>query len=743
MSNPQTESVNLVLGVEELASLSTLLRSSRFLKSMILMVKGDVDKAGAAALEPGLQKNRSLKELTLKLKIVSSGALKSIFEAIVRNPCIISLDLSHTSFPTNNQTQPELSGLVSPSLNLRLLKLANCRLQPSELSVIGTILSRSTCVLTYLDLSGNSLSQTNVSTLVTALKNNPKVNTLKMAHCSLGDDGITQLASIFPQNTTLSHLNISSNNIGPIGAKALSVGIENSAALGHLNLSHNPLLYDGISCIFTALTWSDRMRELNLGFCSFDAATWTFVSQKLNSCTQLWKLDLSGNMFFKTTPPAPSSSNSEPPSPTSTLETPQEIMNALDELCRALQVSSSLASLDLSHNNLGDLGCKTLGSMLAANRSIVDLKLRRCGITSYGISQLADSMADNTELSFVDTTGNEAEGLGHLEVTLTRNRRRHALAWTPLGQHPIVQQKPHAEFTCVCPVPLTEEVWVACTDGHVHFWATSDHDNQDDVMHYVDVHTRSTPVTRRRINAMVACKSTIWVLTDESTIVVISQSRPHRISFFPMPDLTSERLCMDIVDHENQIAVLGGGSGDISLWKTSAGEESMISRKILGSGLPVVSVCVTPDLIFAGMVMPGRHSSMVVVLDHSLDELYRQEVGNDPLQSMTSFGTNKLVTTFLNQTTKLWHCDSREMSLIRVESHIPIQHMQAFGPDILVSSSQKRSSLCIWHPANLNPICTLDTQIPVKSFCIAGNTMALLTEDEQVGFWSMNDAGLS
>jgi Ran GTPase-activating protein (RanGAP) involved in mRNA processing and transport len=721
-----------------------------------------VDMEAAQHLETGISKNRSLKTLTLKLQKATTGALRVLLEAVVKNPCLISLDLSHTAFPPLDTTpkglaldpsplKAELLALNLPTLNLKTLKLSGCRLVPLELSVVASCLSRPTCPLTYLDLSGNSIPQSTAMALASALKTNTSICSLKLAHCSLGDIGIEQLAVSFAHNTTLGHLNLSSNDIGPEGAKALARGIENSKSLGHLNLSHNPFQHAGLSLIFASFTKNDSLREVDIGFCQFSASTWSLLSQNINAWVKIWKLNLSGNMAFTAATPSSPSSSSTPlgssASP-STCDSPlrhtsisfsraslNQYVKALEELCSALQVNSSISILDLSHNTFSDAGCKVLASTLASNSTLVELKLRRCGITSRGVSLLADSTTDNFSLGFVDITGNEADSLGHLEANLHRNRKSKFISWRPVRSHPIVQAKPHAEFTSLCPVPSTEEIWVACTDGHVHFWPVSDSDNIDDVMHYVDVHAKPVPVTRRRINAMVACKSTVWVLTDESTIVVISQSQPHRISYVPMADASSERLCMTIIDKENQIAVIGGGSGDVSLWKTQAGEESMIKKKTLGSGFPIVAIASTPTLILAGMVMPGRHSSFVVILDHALEELYRQEVDREMLSNMTCFGNNLVVTTFQNHTIRLWHCDSREMAPIRAETHIPTLTLQAVG-EFLITSSPKRSNLCVWSPTTLNAICTIETAQPVKSHAILGDYMAVLTDDELVSFWS-------
>lgn len=751
LSNPQTEAVNLTLDSSELELLSVYVRGSRFLKSLSLTVRDRVSRQLAESLQSGLMKNRSLKEITMKLMPTGAGVLKMLVEAIAKNPCVISLTLSHTLFPppdtsgsdplTSKSAEPELLSLALPSINLRFLRVAGCKLSSAELSVISTCLARGTCSLTLLELSGNPIPVSNTTLLVAALQANTLLTTLKLSHCRLGDDGAILLSSIFPQNTTLSHLNISANEIGPKGAKSLALGFDKSSSLGHLNLSHNPIQYEGFADIFTTLANKDLIRELNLAFCSFDAQSWTLLAEKLNTCTRLWKLDVSGNMTFKLPPPsATTSSPSLDPSPlVPTQRANAPLLKALEELCSALQVNSSISILDLSHNAIGDSGCKTLSGLLSTNQTLVDLKLRRCSITSYGVSHLADSIGEGSGLSFVDTTGNEAEGLGHLEVSLIRNRRKRCLAWRPVSQHPIVQTKPHAEFTCVCPVPSAEEIWVACTDGHVHFWPVADDDNVDDVMHYVDVHTKATPVTRRRINGMVPTRSTVWVLTDESTIVVISQQKPRRISYLPMKDIASERLCMDIVDPANQIAVVGGGSGDISMWKTAAGEEAMVARKVLGAGLPVVAVCVTPQLILAGLVMPGRHSSIVVVMDHSMDELYRKEVGSASLIGLAFFNGTQVITTFEGGSSKLWHCDSREMALIRTENHVPITTMQTVADQALfLSSSTKRSNLCLWNPSTLNPICTIDTPLPVKTFAMSNTYLALLTEDEQVSFWMLS-----
>jgi Ran GTPase-activating protein (RanGAP) involved in mRNA processing and transport len=801
LSNPQSESMNLVLSPPELPILSGKLKSALHLKILAVAVQDLITLEIAQELEKGISKNRSLRHLSLKLLQVGQGVLKVLVGAVVRNPCLISLDLSQTVFPVNPSPLGELHNLKAPALNLRKLNLSQCKLSGIELRAVAACLASQSSSLTYLDLSGSQILPTSASELSSALKTNQSLTTLRLRDCGLGDSGITELTAFLRTNTTIDHFNLSSNHIGPSGAQALAMGIEQNQSIGHLNLSHNPIGPVGVQSIVEAISKSDSIRELDMGFCHFGSSSWTILAQTINTLSKLWMLNISGNMQYRSTnfaklaagsgivksiegsggshqqqqvdvqqnqqnpntlspdcsPPSAIPSHFGGVSPTSNdilrtgsplrttvaankaAKTDQaDYVKSLEELCSALQVNSCLSVLDLSHNPFGDLGCSVLESLLASNQTIVELKLKRCGISSKGLATVAAGVSENTasSLSFVDITGNEADGLGALGDSVIRRRRDKLLAWRPVRSHPIVQSRPHAEFTSLCPVPSTEEIWVACTDGHVHFWPVSDLDNIDDVMHYVDVHSKPVPVTRRRINGMVACRSTVWVLTDESTIVVISQSQPHRISYIPSqgPEmLGSERLCMCIADSENQIAVVGGGSGDISLWKTTAGEEALITRKVLGNGFPVVAVTATPSLIMAGLVMPGRHSSLVVVLDHSLEEMYRQEVGTDALHSMACFG-NMVITAFQNSTIRLWHCDSREMALIRSYSHIPPQSIQPLG-SYFISSSLKHSNMCIWNPTSLTPVCILDTPLPVKSIAISGPYMAVLTDDEQVGLW--------
>ena len=804
MDNPLSDQMNLCVSNEELLALSAKLKKVQHLKHLSIAIQDTLTVELAQNLEHGILKNRSVKHLKLAIQALSPGVLKLLVSASARNPCLLALDLSQTSFPcletTSLASDPsslELSGLAFPALNLKRLNLSRCKLPEAEFGAIASCLARPTSSLSYLDISGNCISVNAALMLSKALVANTALVTLKIRDCALGDAGVEAFASCLTINATLDHLNISSNGIGPIGAKALAQGIEQNKSLGKLNLSHNPLFHSGLQTIIEAISKGDNLREVDFGFTQFEAATWSLLAQSINTWSKLWKINLSGNMHYRkpqplSSPTLSTSSNNKLTASTSSdgtssdsndsvylspvtstemlratsplrrvtaakraaLIDQSEYAKSLEELCSALQVNSQVSALDLSHNPLGDIGCKVLGSLLSMNGSLVDLKLKRCEITMKGVESVSLAVSSNpaSSLSFVDLTGNEADSLGTLGMSILQKRKQKSLAWRTIRSHPIVQSRPHAEFTSLCPVPATHEVWVACTDGHVHFWPVTDFDNYDDVMSYVDVHPQDVPVTRRRINAMVACKASVWVLTDQSSVVVISQSKPHRITYL-VPNnslqndqasasnnacltIGSERLCMSIVDQDNQIAVIGGGSGDISLWRTAMGEEAMITRKVLGSGFPIVSVVATRTLIIAGLVMPGRHSSICVVMDHALEEIYRQEVGTSTLSNISCFG-NLVITAFEDGTTRLWHCDAREMVLVRSSSHIPPTSIQSLpNPSpFFISASTKTKNLCIWNPTSLTPVCILDTPLPVKALALSGPYMAIITEDEHVSLW--------
>ena len=92
-------------------------------------------------------------------------------------------------------------------------------------------------------------------------------------------------------------------------------------------------------------------------------------------------------------------------------------------LCEALRVNTSLTSLDLSKNDIGDEGAISLSEALTVNTSLTSLKLSENSIGHEGANSLSEALRVNTSLTSLDLFGNsiDNEGANSLSEALRVN----------------------------------------------------------------------------------------------------------------------------------------------------------------------------------------------------------------------------------------------------------------------------------------------------------------------------------
>ena len=92
-------------------------------------------------------------------------------------------------------------------------------------------------------------------------------------------------------------------------------------------------------------------------------------------------------------------------------------------LCLALRVNTSLTSLDLSENSIGDEGASSLSEALRVNTSLTSLDLSENSIGDEGASSLSEALRVNTSLTSLDLSENSIgdEGASSLSEALRVN----------------------------------------------------------------------------------------------------------------------------------------------------------------------------------------------------------------------------------------------------------------------------------------------------------------------------------
>ena len=94
-----------------------------------------------------------------------------------------------------------------------------------------------------------------------------------------------------------------------------------------------------------------------------------------------------------------------------------------NSLAQALRVNTSLSSLDLSCNSIGDEGANSLAQVLRVNTSLFSLRLQNNSVGPEGVNSLSQALKVNTSLSSLDLNDNSIgdEGANSLAQALRVN----------------------------------------------------------------------------------------------------------------------------------------------------------------------------------------------------------------------------------------------------------------------------------------------------------------------------------
>ena len=82
----------------------------------------------------------------------------------------------------------------------------------------------------------------------------------------------------------------------------------------------------------------------------------------------------------------------------------------------SLKVNRTLTELNLSGNDIGSEGMKSLGDALKTNETLKDLKLVRNGIDDLGARFLGDGLKENSSLSVLDLQNNKIDIDGAMKI---------------------------------------------------------------------------------------------------------------------------------------------------------------------------------------------------------------------------------------------------------------------------------------------------------------------------------------
>ncbi|CAM4584315.1 unnamed protein product [Leuciscus chuanchicus] len=286
------------------------------------------------------------------------------------------------------------TGLESLKCKLETLLLCKCDLTEESCSALASVLSSDSSILKDLDLSNNNLQNSGVKLLSDGLKNNCKLEKLRVSNCSITEEGYKALASALRSNPShLIELDLRENDPGQSGVKELDDLLQDqNCKLKTLRfLSHDA---DKACEYVRGIVGKNPLllRELNLSERELEDTRVNQIAALLqDKHCKLNTLMLNNNSITAEGCAALTSAfNSNP---------------------------SNLIELDLSENKLGNSGIKKICSLLENTQCRIEkLNLSGCSITEEGYKGLTSSLKSNSHLTELDLTENDPGQSGVKEL---------------------------------------------------------------------------------------------------------------------------------------------------------------------------------------------------------------------------------------------------------------------------------------------------------------------------------------
>jgi Ran GTPase-activating protein (RanGAP) involved in mRNA processing and transport len=295
-----------------------------------------------------------------------------------------------------------LHGSSVTSLDLSANLLSPCAMD----SLVRLLLGAEDLPLTSLNLACNSIREAGVFALCAALQSsNTTLRALDLSDVGVSDSGCADLGEALAVNCTLQTLSLAGHTASDRGCELLARALSKNRSLTSLDLHGHSL------------------RVLSVGRVA-DAGASALARTLCGEGTTLQELLLGGNRVSDAGAAALAQALAAAGA-ASRLRVLGLDLNRLSERCcpalsLALQRSRCLASLDLSHNALGDAGVALLAPGLAASSALVELRLRECALSAAAMAPLCGALGAHLRLERLCLAGNRvgSEGMGPLVVLL-------------------------------------------------------------------------------------------------------------------------------------------------------------------------------------------------------------------------------------------------------------------------------------------------------------------------------------
>ncbi|XP_072472240.1 NACHT, LRR and PYD domains-containing protein 12-like [Notamacropus eugenii] len=263
----------------------------------------------------------------------------------------------------------------------------------------------------------NVLPEAYCEHLAAVLSTNQNLIELVLYRNALGNQGVRLLCQgLRHPNCQLQNLRLKRCQISSAACQDIALALMTNQNLIRLDLSRNVLGATGVKLLCEGLQHPKcHLQMLQLRRCQVDEAACQELSKVLSTSQHLTELDLTGNSLgdLGLQHLCPGLSHPACKLQTLWLKICHLTPSACHNLSTVLSTNQNLTELDLSLNDLGDLGVKSLCEGLCHSKSqLQTLRLGICRLTFVSCEALSTTLQSNIHLKELDVSFNDLEDMG-------------------------------------------------------------------------------------------------------------------------------------------------------------------------------------------------------------------------------------------------------------------------------------------------------------------------------------------
>lgn len=408
LNNESVEIVNLRdnrFGFEGICALAALLaQPTCTIRTLNISQNPAIDDDAVIELAKGFANNQGLREVDLRGTSITTAGVVAIAQSLAHNHTIIRMwvDPQHVS--------PDALEYLAKELAVNTQHIALKALLPAIQENDPNL----TSLFIQGDGEGRPFDDVSCQLLALALSKNRVVTRLDLSNNSITSEGIEYLTDMLEDNRSIVHISLSNNRINDEGARLLTKCLEVNHVITQIDLDGNPITEAALTEVFYLLRINSgpfALKQVMVALASDDDS--------------VEALDFSGAN-------APRKFDDE----------------AIHVLCSLLVDNHRVRAVDLSNNDITDIGASLLADLLRANSTLEALHLDNNCIGVEGAEAIFQALKANHTLYVLTTEGNAIPEttLENLASVLNVNAVHYRPRQNLKNQRDIMQTDDHAQF---------------------------------------------------------------------------------------------------------------------------------------------------------------------------------------------------------------------------------------------------------------------------------------------------------